>query len=383
MNESQLRERVAEFSRFPRDGKLTVWTDTTEFMSIKAGDVLELGESCYLVRGEETETRFGLDGEPKFWVKRAVDLADGSAKIIKLDHQENFTLHLGRREIRCRANGAKEARVLDKTRDHCSFMKGITVPDSAGNPVRIVSKIHGQSLFDAINGIDMDHELYFRTCLPVILRKLIGCIEAIRDLHERGELHGDIRTDHILIERETGRYVWIDFNYEYSWPENPYGLDLFGLRNLLLFAVGKGFHNQRKSNGTGRKYEVVGHPLEPGDFSLLFSYRITNLRKLFPYVPEWLNRILRSFSNENDHAYTRTEELLADLSEWCGSFDEPAGPPMDSDGGNEEREDALEQLNNEESGTLASCMERGPFDKERVCGTWTDNWRTSSVRGAC
>lgn len=58
-------------------------------MNIRSGDVLDPGGSYYLVRGEEMEGRFGLDGEPKYWMKRAIDLSDGSSKVIKLVFYES------------------------------------------------------------------------------------------------------------------------------------------------------------------------------------------------------------------------------------------------------------------------------------------------------
>ena len=89
----------------------------------------------------------------------------------------------------------------------------------------------------------MDHETYFHTALQGILRKLVRAFEAIRFLHVHGFRHGDIRNDHIMVEHGTGNYMWIDFDYDYDTSENPFGLDVFGLGNILTYAVGKGFHN--------------------------------------------------------------------------------------------------------------------------------------------
>ena len=95
MTEEEIIARVNEHSRFKHRGKLTIHDNTTEFMSIDAGHVIELEDRHYLVRGDETEPRFGLDGDPKYWVKKAVDLADGSSKIIKLVFHESFNVHVG------------------------------------------------------------------------------------------------------------------------------------------------------------------------------------------------------------------------------------------------------------------------------------------------
>jgi hypothetical protein len=77
--------------------------------------------------------------------------------------------------------------------------------------------------------------------LPEILEKFAESCRAIEFLHMHGENHGDIRRDHLWLEQGTGNYVWIDFDYTYEFQENPFGLDIFGLGNLLLYLVGKKF----------------------------------------------------------------------------------------------------------------------------------------------
>lgn len=313
MNEAELRERVNAHSRFPQRGKLTIVTDTTEFMSIKAGDVLEIEGEYFLLRGEELEGRFGLDQEPKFWVKKAVDLSDGSPKIIKLVFFESFFMQLGVQRIRCYRSPQKEARILDKTRGDPFFMQGRNLHDSSGNVVRVIDRIFGTRLYEYIISLSMDHESYFHQQFPSLLNSLIECISAIRRLHQLGEVHGDIRNDHVFIDRGTGLYRWIDFDYSYEWAENPFGVDLYGLGNLLLLTVGKGFHNLGDLTACGPPGMKVVSCLVPSDLSLFFKHRIINLQKLFPYIPDRLNHVLLHFSQGAEVFYTDTEELLDDL----------------------------------------------------------------------
>jgi len=313
MKESEIRERVREYSRFPVRGKLRIVTDTTEFMTIREGDVLELGETYYLVRGEEVEGRFGLDGEPKFWVKKAVDLANGRSKVIKLEFHESFTMHLGVLRIMCYRSPPKEARILEKTASDPYFMQGFNVGDSKGNIVRIIDRVFGTRFYDFILGMTVDHETYFRQQFPDVFRNLVTCVEAVNRLHEMDELHGDIRNDHIIIERETGRYVWIDFDYTYEWYENRFGVDLFGLGNVLLLALGKGFHSVPDLNACGPAGMNVVSCLTGSDFSLFFKHRIINLQKLFPYIPDSLMHVLMHFSHGAEIFYETTDELLEDL----------------------------------------------------------------------
>jgi hypothetical protein len=313
MTEAQIRERVECYTRFPPRGKLNIISDTTEFMSIKADDILELGGALYLVRGEEVEGRFGLDGEPKYWVKRAIDLSDGSSKIIKLVFYEKFLMQLGVEQIPCFRSPAKEARILDKIRGDLCFMQGVNVLDASGNQVRIIERIQGTRYYDYIHGFQMDHETYFREEFPSIFDNVISCVEAINRLHHLEEVHGDIRNDHIFIERGTGKYRWIDFDYTYEWAESPYGVDLFGLGNILLFTTGKGFHNIPDLAAGGPEGMKVLSCLEPGDQSLFFKHRIANLQKLFPYFPDSLNFVLLHFSQGAEVFYEHTDELLQDL----------------------------------------------------------------------
>jgi Universal stress protein family len=53
-----------------------------DFCRVEYGDVVMLGGRPFLIRHNAKDLRFGLDDEPKFWVKNAIDLEDGSKKII-------------------------------------------------------------------------------------------------------------------------------------------------------------------------------------------------------------------------------------------------------------------------------------------------------------
>jgi tRNA A-37 threonylcarbamoyl transferase component Bud32 len=319
MTEQQIRDRIRQYSHFAPPDKLQIVTDTSEFMSIQTGDLLELDGHFYLIRGEEIEGRFGLDGEPKFWVKKAIDLESGQAKVIKLVFHESFLMRLGELQIRCFRSPHKESRILDKVRDHPHFMQGFTIRDQVGNPVRIIDKIQGTRYYDFINDLDMDHEQYFHEIFPLVFKNIVTCIDAIHELHKNGEVHGDIRNDHVIIERGSSVYKWIDFDYTYEWAENPYGVDLFGLGNVLLFTVGKGFFNVTEVAKKGGLWEKVLSQLTIDDMSLFFSHRIINLKKLFPYIPQGLNEVLMHFSKGAEVFYEKTSELLDDLGA-CGYY---------------------------------------------------------------
>jgi len=288
-------------------------TDTSNIFEIDRGDVIVIDGSKYLVTGHERERRFGIE-DPKFWVKRVVDSGTGEKKIVKLSFFEAFETQLGGVKIYCFRNPEKEGDILNLVKDHPNFMHGTVHKDSKGNTIRIVDPIKGESFFMYIGALDMDHEVYFHELLPFILQKVVKSFEAIRFLHIHGFKHGDIRNDHLIVEQDTGNYVWIDFDYDNSTEENPYSLDLIGLGNILLYAVGKGFHNRNIIKRNTSVYGNLKDFIEDGDFSIFNRRRFMNLRKLYPYIPVQLNDILAHFSRGAEIFYESVEEIIEDLN---------------------------------------------------------------------
>jgi len=293
-----------------RPEDLRIHTDTSDFFALDAGDVVVLGGRPYLVRNSIREGRFGLEDEIKFWVKRSIDLVNGSMRIIKLVFYERFEATIGGITFECFRSPRKEARILELVNNHPNFMHGSSIADEKGNIVRVLETISGPSLAAHVADIEQDHETYFFTTLPGILDNYLSCIEAIRFLHDHGEKHGDIRRDHILIDNETGHYRWIDFDYNYRHRENMYGYDLFGLGNVLIYLVGKGdvlLPDLRSS------YPGILSRLSEGDMNIVFRNRLANLQKVFAYIPDSLNRVLLHFSRGANWFYEKTPQLLQDL----------------------------------------------------------------------
>jgi serine/threonine protein kinase len=191
-------------------------------------------------------------------------------------------------------------------------MHGYSIEDEEGNLIRVLDYIFGKSLHAYIESLQMDHKSYFYNLFPGILNNFMECIEAIRFLHQLGEKHGDIRRDHILIDRNSGWYRWIDFDFNYRHRENIYGYDLFGLGNILVFLAGMG-------DVLLLELEKQNHPalgtLWKEDVNIVFKNRIANLKKVYPYIPESLNRVLMHFSKGANWFYENTEQLLDDLGE--------------------------------------------------------------------
>ena len=129
-------------------------------------------------------------------------------------------------------------------------------------------------------------------------------------MHENKEKHGDIRRDHILIDRQTKRYRWIDFDYNFRHKENIFGYDLYGLGNILVHIVGNGDILLRDLRH--RNPELLAH-LHPSDFNIVFQHRLANLKKAFPYIPVSLNRVLMHFSSGANLFYEKTDQLINDI----------------------------------------------------------------------
>ena len=288
-----------------------IFTDTTSYMNISYGDVIEIDNQHYLVLRDEAERSFGIE-DPKYWVKRCIHLETGERTILKLVFHEKFMLKLGSLEIPCYRSPEKEARILDLVRDDLRFMQGFSRFDKKGNIVRIIQVIKGKRLDHHVFELEVPHRDYFHEHLPAILEKFLDSCLAIRYLHDHQEIHGDIRRDHLWIEHGSGRYRWIDFDYTYEFEENPFGLDIFGLGSLLIFLVGKQIYTLSNLASQGFSPDTAA-AFNQGDFSLLYKNRIVNLRKLFPYIPEKLNLVLMHFSNRAEIFYESVDEFLAEL----------------------------------------------------------------------
>ncbi|MBW2357078.1 MAG: hypothetical protein JRF23_10045 [Deltaproteobacteria bacterium] len=256
-------EKIAQMAaeRLPASTPLgRIHRDTSDFFKVEYGDVAVLGRRAFLVGHNAKEGRFGVDDEVKHWVKRCIDLHDGSRKIVKLVFHEKFKASIANLSFDCFRSPKKEARILDLVADHGHFMHG-----------------------------------YWRH-------------------HEK---HGDIRRDHILIDRETGHYRWIDFDFNYMHRENMFAYDLFGLGNIFMFIIGKG--DVLLGDLKQGRPEVLDR-LTQNDLNIVFHNRVANLKKVYPYICEPLNRISLHFSRGAEIFYQDTRQLLADLNEACHAF---------------------------------------------------------------
>lgn len=305
MNQREIIRRIEELTGRKPSAPPRIVTDTTDFMNIRPGHVIHLGEWFYLVERDMKEGRFGIDDQPKFWVKKAVELESGQDKVLKLAFHEEFSIRIGLLRMRCYRDPLKEGKLLELVRGDARFMQGWPEKDERGNPVRVIDFIRGRNLYRYLSDLQMDHHTYFDTVLPGVLRKLV---DAITMIHRHGYNHGDIRNDHILIESGTDQFRWIDYDFCQDIPD----FDIWSLGNVLLYVVGKGertFHDLE----AGRLKLAAGESLTKQDASAFFAHRIMNLGKLFPWIPSELNDILMRFSYGTQVFYETAQDLLDDL----------------------------------------------------------------------
>lgn len=312
LQKETIREFIANYAGPDRvPGRFKIITDTSDFFRVEYNDVVVLGDVPYWIKRCEKEGRFGLDDEPKFWVRRAVELTTGATRILKLVFHEEFTTMIAGIKITCFRSPKKEARLLDLVAGHKNFMHGRWALDAAGNNVRILEFIHGPCLDDVVAGYGSDHHDYFHNYFPQVLDQYIELVQAIKFLHDHGEKHGDIRRDHIIWDEETQANRWIDFDYNFQQGESLFSFDMQGLGNVLIFLVGRGdvlvpdlYHKQRELFDT----------LWGEDLSIAYKNRVANLKKIYPYIPASLNRILLHFSFGANIFYETTDQMLEDLA---------------------------------------------------------------------
>ena len=110
----ELRERASELCG-RKCGRVRLVEDTSLFMELETGDVLDLQGRRFVVTGTEYEGRFGLVRAAQVpWVKRAMDWEDGSRQ----DHQAGVprrvlpTWPWEGFKVRCYRSPEKEARIL-------------------------------------------------------------------------------------------------------------------------------------------------------------------------------------------------------------------------------------------------------------------------------
>jgi hypothetical protein len=291
-----------------------IYGNTSDFTRIDYGDIIHVDNRYFLVVGYTREGRFGIDEQPKQWVPKVYDLESGERKILKLVFHETYSIKLRNLNVTCYRSPEKEGRVLDLVNGNMMFMQGHSAIDEVGNLVRVLDIIQGARLDTVIGRIGCGHESYLSTHVETILRHFLESVKGIILLHQHGFKHGDIRRDHIYVDRHAGDFRWIDFDYDFYLPERPFALDLIGLGNILLYILGRKNFRPVDVLQDPEFGEKVIMTLHVNDLSLLSGDRIFNLQKIYPYLPGCFNDILLRFSAGTTIMYDSVTELYDDLA---------------------------------------------------------------------
>ena len=142
-----IARQVLRFSNRSLSGPPMIFDDTSNFMAIERDHIIDLNGELFLVRCNEREGRFGLEEQPKFWVKRAIALDTGRTYILKLVFHEEFKCQIGPLSVKCTRSEEKEGQVLELVHGDKRFMQGRTERDAGGNLVRVIDYISGKYLF--------------------------------------------------------------------------------------------------------------------------------------------------------------------------------------------------------------------------------------------
>lgn len=306
-----LKDRIEEVSGRRAYSQPRIFENTANVFNIVSGDVLRLAGDDFYVFGDAKEGRFGLDDEPKPWVKYVFDLSSGDKKVIKLVFDESFSTRVGLFLIKAKRSAQKEADFLDAVQGHPHFMQGVSLWDKGRNLVRIINLIRGKSLFNHILEIKLNHAAYYHEVFPSILKNLIICIDGMRFVSNTGLHHGDIRNDHILIESKTGIYKWIDFDYSVTHSD----FDLWSIGNLIIFAAAGGLLLHRDIAEHPEKYPLCSQQITPDDCSLYHRYRVANVKKVYPYISTKLNQFCLRYAQGTLSLFESYDHLLDELTD--------------------------------------------------------------------
>ncbi len=156
--------------------------------------------------------------------------------------------------------------------------------------------------------------MYFHERAPMLLWRLLPCLEGLRFMHEQGERHGDVRPDHVIIDAQTGLFRWIDFDFDFAHREAPFALDILGVGNIIAMVVGKGTMDAHRLERDPALNGALMR-LSADDLSVVERGQLMNLRKAYPYIPGRLNRVLLHFSSGAEIFYETISEVIEDLGD--------------------------------------------------------------------
>jgi hypothetical protein len=130
------------------------------------------------------------------------------------------------------------------------------------------------------------------------------------------ELYLVCGNDHIILDDETKRARWIDFDFD----RPSLTFDVLSLGNVLNCVAAKGFVTFHTLQRT--QPELLAR-INDGDGSMFFLHRVMNVHRIYPSVPPRLAAMLERFSVAGRARYQSAQQVADDL-EAC--IEETAAP---------------------------------------------------------
>jgi hypothetical protein len=236
-------------------------------------------------------------------VRRAIDLSDGSTKVIKLEFREEFDTRIGDLVVRRFRSPRKEAHILDLVRGHPHFMTGRWVSDAAGNNVRILDFIRA-------GATQMTSGQQPPRLLPPAVSEVLALRNWSRDQvpatrakarrHQARPHHLGPGAPHHPLDR---------LRLRLRARRVPVQLRPAGPRQLLIFLAGR----KDVLLQDLRQDDPALYPRLARGLTSLSATRVVTC-KICPYIPESLSGVLLHFSG-GDIFCDAADQLLEDLAE--------------------------------------------------------------------
>lgn len=202
--------------------------------------------------------------------------------------------------------------------DHPNIARIHEVGDDPGCNYVVMELVEGPSLHELLAGSNMR---------PVYVAQLVERVaRALDHAHQRGVLHRDLKPSNVMIQKDGGRVVVMDFGLgRVRAVAHPSSLDEPYIGTPAFMAPER-FDNTVEADGRADLYSLgilfftllVGHAPFDGDVAAVVNQQLYDLpphvRDLRPDVPDWMDRVVMQCL-EKDPAlrYPSAADLARDI----------------------------------------------------------------------
>lgn len=266
--------------------------------SAKAPDfVLQVG-----ARVEIKDKQFNILEWLRTSTYRAEDLESGKSVVLKFQGKGK----------KC---SGYERDFFAKVPSHDNIVRGYSLVDESGDILIVTEFTEGEKLQDYLSEFGVDHKRYFLESFPEILNNFMGAIRGVEHIVKNG-FYNEFAIYHIWIDKKTGRYILFDFDLpstELSKLQALKDLESSTISNiggsLCEIVAPLGIYEYEAVHDEEMYFDELG--ITDADFN---EYNLlVDLQKVYPYIPDELNKILLRFGRDASNPYTSISELYSDL----------------------------------------------------------------------